>query len=441
MKRPIIIGGGISGLSTAAWLDDAIVLESKESIGGWVKSKEHPLGFSVDLAANGWLDNEPAVAELIKHIHKTEEILPASAERKIRWVYHKNNLVALPAKPPMILSSPLLSIWSKIRLFWELFVSRSKNTKEESVAEFVTRRLGKGVIPTLLAPMTAGVFAAQPEELSLRAAFPMLEKMEQEHGSLLKALRNRPKLPPPTLTSLKSSAGSLCTHIGDILGERLHTSTPATQIYKDGSLWNIVTPTETLQTENLVLACPAFVQSKLLSNVDSELSSLLQSIQYTSVALVISIYKKEELSPTGFGALVARGTELFGALGILFSSCIFPSRYPSEYTVTRTILGGTRYPQIVSMSEEEIGSRVQKAHQHVFQREVKPIEQMVYIHNNAIPLYSVGHAQKQEKIRSMSNKHRGLYLIGNHLFGVGVKDCIRNGTSVARAIQTATDKE
>ena len=96
MKRPIIIGGGISGLSTAAWLDDAIVLESQESIGGWVQSKKHRFGFSVDLAANGWLDNEPTVAELIKHIHKTEELLPASAERKIRWIYHKNNLVALP---------------------------------------------------------------------------------------------------------------------------------------------------------------------------------------------------------------------------------------------------------------------------------------------------------------------------------------------------------
>lgn len=437
MSPPIIVGGGISGLSTAAWLSDAIVLESKDTVGGWVQSKDHNLGFSIDLAANGWLDNEPTVAALIEHIGKTDEILPASAARKIRWVYHNNQLVALPAKPPLILSSPLLSLWSKIRLVWELFVSRRKDKKEESVAEFVTRRLGKGVIPTLLAPMTAGVFAAQPEELSLRAAFPMLEKMEQEHGSLLKALRNRPKSPPPTLTSLTSSAGSLCTHIADKLGDRLHTNTPAIEISKEGSTWNIITPKQTFQTTQLVLACPAFVQSTLLSNIDQELSTLLNSIQYTSVALVISIYKREDLSPTGFGALVARGTELYGALGILFSSCIFPSRYPSQYTVTRTILGGTRYPEIVSLSKDEIAKRTQQAHQSVFQTQAHPVEQIVYIHQNAIPLYSVGHGQKQEEIQSLAKKYSGLHLIGNHLFGVGVKDCIRNGTITARSIDKA----
>ena len=370
MSAPIVIGAGISGLSAAAWLDDAIVLERNETVGGWVQSKEHELGFSLDLAANGWLDNEPTVAELIEHINKTDEILPASAQRKIRWVYHNDNLVALPAKPPMILSSPLLSIWSKIRLFWELFVSRRTDRKEESVAEFATRRLGKGVIPTLLAPMTAGVFGAQPEELSLRAAFPMLDKMEQEYGSLFKALRNKPKTSSPTLTSLTSSAGSLCTHIANTLGDRLHTNTPATKIFKEGTIWNIVTPKQTFKTENLILACPAFVQGALLSTIDPELSILLSSIQYTSVALVISIYKREDLSPTGFGALVARGTELHGALGILFSSCIFPSRYPSQYTITRTILGGTRYPDILSLRKEEIAARVQKAHKSVFQKNI-----------------------------------------------------------------------
>ena len=440
MNPPIIVGAGISGLTAAAWLDEAIVLERADTVGGWVQSKKHPLGFSLDLAANGWLDNEPTVAELIEHIQKTEEILPASAARKIRWVYHNNNLVALPAKPPNILSSPLLSFWSKIRLFREFCVSRNKSKREESVAEFVTRRLGKGVIPTLLAPMTAGVFAAQPEELSLRAAFPMLDKMEQEYGSLFKALRNRPKSPPPTLTSLTSSAGSLCTHIAQTLGERLYTNTPAQEIFKKDSLWNVVTPEQTFQTEHLILACPAFAQGALLSSIDPELSTMLTSIPYTSVALVISIYKRDELSPEGFGALVARGTELYGALGILFSSCIFPSRYPSEYTVTRTILGGTRYPDIVSLSKEEIAERVQKAHQSVFQKQVSPLEQLVYIHNNAIPLYQVGHAKKQHDIRLQVQKHKGLHLIGNHLFGVGVKDCIRNGTKVARTIQATIDK-
>ena len=440
MNPPIIVGAGISGLSTAAWLGDALVLESKSVVGGWVQSKEHHLGFSVDLAANGWLDNEPSVAELIEHLNLTEELLPASAQRKIRWVYHNEKLIALPAKPPRIIFSPLLSVWSKLRLFLEMFISRRKEEEqEESVAEFVTRRLGKGLIPTLLAPMTAGVFGAQPEELSVRAAFPLLHNMEQNYGSLFKAIRNRPKSPPPTLTSLKNSAGSLCTHIANKLGKRVITNSPVTRLEKNGNSWVVHTPQQTYSTKQLVLACPAFVQAQLLQPIDKELSSLLSSISYTSVALVISIYNKEELDPTGFGALVARGTELYGALGILFSSCIFPSRYRSKYTVTRTILGGTRYPDIVSLPKEDIAKRVQKAHCGIFNTNAEPIEQLVYIHNHAIPLYSVGHAQKQQEIQERAHQHRGLQLIGNHLFGVGVKDCIRNGTKAAHHI-TSTDK-
>ena len=436
MNQPIIVGAGISGLSAAAWLPNAIVLEAKDCVGGWIQTQENPLGFSIDLAANGWLDNEPTVLELLRHVGLEDEILPASSERTIRYVYHRNTLITLPQKPPHILSTPLLSLWSKIRLLWEPFIAKYSGAKEESVAEFVSRRLGKGVIPTLLAPMTAGVFAAQPEELSLKAAFPRLFEMEQQYGSLWQALRKGPKGKAPVLTSLKTSTGALCTHIAQQLGNRLHTQCPVTRLDRIDNKWVLNTPKGEFTTEQLILACPAFVQAKLLSTVSPELSTKLSEIQYSSVALAVSVYKKEEYNPQGFGMLVSKETELHEVLGILFSSRIFPSRYPKEYTVTRTILGGTRYPHLLAQSDHDILLRVHKAHNEILKTTAKPIGQHVYRHTRSIPLYDVHHAARQNDIERLCTEYSGLQLIGNHLGGVGVKDCIRNGHNAAQQILT-----
>ena len=221
MTTPIVVGAGISGLSVAAWLDDSIVFEAQAKEGGWVKSISHPLGFSLDLAANGWLDNEPAVMELIQHLGIEDQVCPASPARKKRFVYHRDSMVALPDKPPKIIFSPLLSFWSKLRLLWEPFVRSKHHREDESLAQFASRRLGAGVIPSLLSPMTAGIYAANPEDISVAAAFPQLIKMEKEYGSILKALRLRPKKAAPVLTSLKKSTGTLCEEIATRLGPRL----------------------------------------------------------------------------------------------------------------------------------------------------------------------------------------------------------------------------
>ena len=434
MTSPIIVGAGISGLAAAAWLPNAIVLEAKECAGGWIQTQENPLGFSIDLAANGWLDNEPTVTDLLHHVGLEDEILPASSERTLRYVYHHNTLISLPQKPPHILTSPLLSLWSKIRLLCEPFIAKYTGEKEESVAEFVSRRLGKGVLSTLLSPMTAGVFAAQPEELSLKASFPRLFEMEQQYGSLLRAILKSPKTKEPVLTSLKTSTGALCTHIAQQLGSRLHTQCPVTQIDRKNDKWILNTPEGLLETNQLILACPAFVQAKLLASISPTLAEKLAEIRYSSVALVVSVYRKEEYNPQGFGMLVSRDTELHNVLGILFSSRIFPSRYPKEYTITRTILGGTRYPHLLKLPDHEILLHVHKAHNEILRTTAKPIGQHVFRHARSIPLYDVHHATRQNDIQSLLKEQPGLQLIGNHLGGVGVKDCIRNGHDAAKRI-------
>ena len=194
------------------------------------------------------------------------------------------------------------------------------------------------------------------------------------------------------------------------------------------------------ECDHVVLACPAYVQSKLLQNIDKETALLLDNILYSDVAVAISEYTQESFPNRnkGFGALCAQDQELYGVLGILFSSDIFPSRTLGQQNrlLTRAILGGTQYPDVLDWSEQDIKERVSQAHQIIFGQQKHQVSEVyVFKHKNAIPLYAPGHNELQEKIRSqIYKKHDALSLLGNHLFGVGVKDCIRNGEQCAELI-------
>ena len=182
------------------------------------------------------------------------------------------------------------------------------------------------------------------------------------------------------------------------------------------------------------MACPAYAQANLLRSAAPELSEALRQIAYSAVAVVVSIYPKTAWPdpPSGFGALATPSTPSGGALGTLFSSCIFPEQHPNDVVVTRTIMGGSRYPEVMDCTESELIQRVGELHRQYFGTpQAAPRDVLVYKHQNAIPRYDVGHAARQSHIRELLRKHPGLFLIGNHLGGVGVKDCIRNGQQAA----------
>ena len=143
---------------------------------------------------------------------------------------------------------------------------------------------------------------------------------------------------------------------------------------------------------------------------------------------------RDSCNPQGFGVLCSRDADLFGALGILYTSSIFPERFSEEYTITRTILGGQRYPDITQLDPQEVMQRVRKAHHAVLGTTADPIDQLHFTHKNAIPLYEVGHHRRQEYIEELRVRQSNLYLLGNHLNGVGVKDCIRNAEAIAQHI-------
>lgn len=434
-----IVGGGITGLTTAYRLmhdHDVRVLESKGHAGGWLQSYTHPSGAIINTAPNGWLDSEPRVGELIQALGLETSVIQAQPEAK-RWVWHQDRAHAIPLSPPQILTSPLLSLWSKLRILLEPFIS-STSPPDETLADFVSRRLGKGVLDTLVAPMCAGIFAAAPEELSAAAAFPMLIELEAQHGSLLKGMRARQKekRPRPQLTSLKQGVGQLSAALSEKLDHRITVNSPALSIQPHMGAWRIHTEEGSIDADALVLSCPAFVQAKLLRGSIPELAKLMQEISYSSAVVAATVVERSQLErpPQGFGILTARQSELFGALGVLYSSEIFPSYAPEGWALTRSILGGSRYPLLAKEDQQQLRQRIHKIHETLFG--LKGLLNTVDIHTHlqAIPCYDPNHMRRQLAIRALQARHPGLYLAGNHIGGIGVKDCIRNGYELAQQI-------
>ena len=429
MKKSLtVIGGGISGLSLAAFAHPHFslqLLESSSKIGGIIQNSNED-GSVRDHAANGWLSGEESVEELLSLLQIQDQVITANTDEGTRWIVKNGRLFAL--NPKLLLSS-LLSPLARLRLCAEPFIKAQSEQIEESLAEFGTRRLGKGSLDQLFTPFAAGIFACRPEELSVPAAFPRLWSMEQKHGSLLKAGLARDKSKPaPVLTTLRGGTSKLCESIASFLGDRVQLNTSALSVRKKGTRWIVETEQEEIISDYLAITCPAQAQARLFSQSFPAISDLMNSIPYSSAVVVIMEFNSDdfEATPFGFGALMNRQEQESGILGTLFTSKIFPSHQQKGRLSTRTIIGGSIRPEEIHKDSQDLAAMVIEHHRRLFGfRGDAPLHYDVIKHPMAIPRYQKGHLHIQQEIRAFHQHHPTLRLSGNHLFGVAVKDCIR----------------
>ncbi|MFT4977962.1 MAG: oxygen-dependent protoporphyrinogen oxidase [Myxococcota bacterium] len=442
MAKIVIVGAGVSGLATAAFLDgeghDITVLEAQDEAGGNVRS-ERIDGRVCDRAANGWLDNEPAMDRLITRLDLKDELLPASDRFSARYIFADGRLHAAPLSAPALATTKLLSPWAKLRILGEPFVGRAPPDADETIAEFVTRRLGAGFAERMVGPMVAGIYAARPDQIALRSAFPRMWEMEQEHGGLFRAAvrLRRGGAPRGRLTTLKEGSGQLTQTITDRLGERLQTGEPVAALERRREGWQVHTARGAVAADAVVLACPAWAQATMLRGLDAGLAETFASIPYSPVAVVVTAWPAGawDRRPDGFGVLVAPGEDLGGLLGTLLTSCIFPSHAPSNELLMRSILGGAVYPEAVEMDDQQLLAQCRAALVRFFgQERAAPLMVKIFRHRRGIPQYAPGHMSRVRAVRAGESKHAGLFFTGNHLEGIGVKDCAREGERTAGAV-------
>jgi oxygen-dependent protoporphyrinogen oxidase len=407
MQKLAIVGGGISGLSLAYYLQDDydVTVFEKDKWGG--KAYTQKVGdYLLEEGVNGFLSNSPLTLELCDEIGITP--IKANENSKKRYIYD-DKLIEIPLKPLDFLKSDILSFWGKLRVAMEFFVEPICD-REESVAEFANRRLGKEFTQRMMTPMLAGIYASTPEKTSMNAAFPKLKKIECEYGSLFKGMIKLKRGGQPS-GELHSFEYGMSQFI-----DKLKEKTKAKFIKQE-----INDIKELKEFDKVVIATPAYSAAKILKKYN-KLSKLLEKIEYNPVAIVGFDY--EDIKPIGFGILTVKDL----TLGILMDKYIFPNR-----NAIRVMLGGARYPEIKNMSEDEI---IKSAEEDVAKitGAKNPKFKWIKMHKNAIPNYSLGHLELVNEIFNEAEKN-GIILHGNAYKGVSFNDCIKNSFELAEKLR------
>jgi oxygen-dependent protoporphyrinogen oxidase len=351
----------------------------------------------------------------------------------------------IPMAPQAILASSLLGMGSRWKVISEGLGRTKPPAEEESIAQFVRRKFGHEILEYLVSPFVSGVYAGDPEKLSLRAAFPSLEEWERQYGSVLRgAMKSRPakgtSQGPPPLCSFRRGMGVLVRTMFSKLGAnaksgaRVETVTKGDQgfqvrLTQDGRV-------EQMNAPAVVLATPAYVASHIAAPLSAKVAQTLSGIAYAPVVVVAAGYHSHQTAAAldGFGVLIPR-SEKYRTLGIVWNSSLFPDRAPQgKFTIT-SFLGGATDPSVMDKSDEEIAAIAWEESAKIVKIEGTPITAAVWKHPRALPQYNLGHAHAVREIREAERGVPGLYFTGNYLEGPSIGKCVEHGFKIAAAVR------
>lgn len=454
MKKVIIIGGGISGLSSAwllrrkalqAGLEPEIILLEKEQVsGGKIRSIKDE-GYTCEWGPNGFLDSKPQTLELCSAVGVNDRLHRSNDNARKRFIFSGGELHRLPENGPSFLKSRLISWPGKLRLALEPtpFIAAPPAGVDETLADFGRRRLGKEALEKLIAPMVSGIFAGDPETMSLVSCFPRIAELEREYGGLIKAMIMMAKKkkqdtaagkvvssaagPGGVLTSFREGIQYLSDALETSLGDMIRKNSAVASVVKGGTVPYRVKCEDGREYEAdiVIIASPAFAASKMTSGIDRQVSSVLEQIPYAAMTVICFGYDRDNINHPldGFGYLIPK-QEGLNTLGTLWDSSMFENRAPNGKVLLRSMMGGACFPEYIKLSDQEVAARVRQDLKKTMGIYKEPEFVRIYRHAQAIPQYTVGHGQRLKALSERLQMHPGLILTGNSYRGIGLNDCV-----------------
>jgi oxygen-dependent protoporphyrinogen oxidase len=445
----VVIGGGISGLSCAYRLRQSgirvCVLDSASRPGGMIETVDRD-GFRFECGPQSFLST-PALLELVDELGLGTELLHAD-ERAPRYILLRGQLVPAPLAAPSLLTTPLLNFRTKWRILTEICRRTSPPPSDESIAAFVRRKFGDELLERLVAPFVSGIYAGDPDKLSLRAAFPKLHEYETRFGSVLRgAMKTRPPkgTPKSALCTFRAGMATLPLLLADKLADSYCSSSTVVGLRRTETgespsfAINIVQGTQisTLSTGAIIIATPTKPAAEILRGISDQFATILGGIEYAPVAIISAGYRREQIQHqgNGFGFLVPRSEGLH-VLGTVWNSSLFPVSAPDGMALFTSFAGGATDPQFCARSQKEIAETVCAEVENILGISGPPATLFARRYERALPQYNIGHSETISALNKLAETVPGLFFAGNYLSGPSIGACVEQAEQTAHAAQT-----
>ncbi|HEY4381761.1 MAG TPA: protoporphyrinogen oxidase [Acidobacteriaceae bacterium] len=459
MSKTAIIGGGIAGLATAFYLQEAgfsdfTLIECASRCGGKITSADLD-GFLVEGGPDSFITQKAAAIDLCTRLGLASEFVGANTGKNAAtYVWSEGRLHPMPEgmmlmAPTMILPmlrSRLLSWPGKLRLGLEPFIPKAADEEDESLGSFVRRRLGSEMLNKIAGPLMGGIHAADPDKLSLRSTFPIFSEMEKKHGSLTRAMMKRKRAKPHAAPSSKpipmfmSLRGGL-QRLSDALVNRLPQSSLRTcccvlsVTFHEDQYKLHLSDGSSILVDNLVFATPSYVTADLVQQIDPALACRLRAIRYVSTATVSLGYRRSDIAHPmrGAGFIVPR-SEGRSITACSWSSAKFNHRAPEDCVLLRVFIGGAQAEDLAEQDESTLIEVARHELLTIMGISATPVLARAYRWPKANPQYELGHAERITELEHALTAFPGLYVAGAAYRGSGIPDCIQSGMKAAKSI-------
>ena len=440
----IVVGGGISGLAAAYEAKKrgrrVLVLERSGHCGGAVRT-QHRDGCLLEEGAESLLSIKPAARQLCEELGMAEDLIGTQSQYGGALVVKGPQLYPVPEGFRLLapqevlpfLRSPVFSWWGKVRMGLEWFIPPRRDTSDESLAQFVRRRFGRECLDRMAQPLAAGIYTADPEDLSMQAAMPQFVELERRYGSILRGFfRNRGTRgtaagPRYTLfQTLRHGLGQIPAKIVEFLGpDAVRLDSPVQALTPRQGEWEVALADETLTARQVVLAVPAHAAVPLCRGCAPLLAQELAAVPYLSSATVNLVYLLSaiEHNTKAYG-FVAPAVEHRDILACTFSHRKYADRCPPDAALLRTYLGGAHDQKMMDYSDEQMIERSHNELRCFLGIQGPPVFAHIARAPLSMPVYQVGHLDRVARIEQAAQQVPGLITVGNYLYGVGVPDCI-----------------
>ena len=474
-----IIGGGIAGLSSAYYLNklalergedlEITLFESADYWGGKIKTILED-GFVVEGGPDAYLVTKPWMRALARELSLADDLQGTNPDLSETFILHRGKLTSIPTGLTMtiptefapMIKSRLLTWPQKFRMGFDFIIPPKKKNGDESLAGFISRRLGRAAYERLVGPLLSGIYAGDGDRLSLQSTFPNLREMELEHGGLVKgalALRSQRAAmakqragangKAPSRSIFESPKSGLVSIVNAIVarlrsaGVDLRLNTPVTVMEPAGAGYRLqLHDGSTLEVDKVVLAAPAYAAGQLVANFAPQLAGELDQIEYVTTATVSLAYPKEDLPEklNGYGYIIPQNEDS-KALACTWTSSKWLGRAPEAYALLRVFVGRIQDAHALPEDESALAAMAREELRKTMGITSSPAAEWVFRWEKAMPQYNVGHPERLQRIQVMMADMPAVALAGNAYKGIGMPDCILSGIEAAEKLLANPHKE